>query len=495
MGNVRLSCPDQDERISKFMSKMMCAKWVAILAASFIMAAAVARANPINLIHSFVGTDGAQPNGGVVQAGNTLFGVTTVSGGTTGGKANTGTTFSVNTDGSQFTNLNTFGPVYFNSALNISTNVGGANPVGTPVLSSNTLYGATLNGGLYGYGVIYSINTNGMEFTVLWNFSGTNGASAYPSLALAGGTLFGATEAGGTGNYGTVYKINTDGMEFTVLKNFIYTNGNYPDGGGLYGGLVVSNNVIYGTASLGGTNGYGLVFSMDTGGGNFSDLHSFQGTDGIKPFSGLTLSGTTLYGTTYQGGTDGGGTVYALNMDGSGFGVLHNFTNDPDGSSPEYGAPAVVGSILYGTTYAGGTGAGVVYQINTGGTGFSVIYDFVLGGTNGYDPVGGVLASGDTLIGTTFEGGTTGVAGTVYALELTPLNVVIDFIIGSPESSGTPLQFSYHGTPGAKAIIQASEDLHTWDSLETNTLGTGSMVFTDSLATNFLKRFYRIALP
>jgi uncharacterized repeat protein (TIGR03803 family) len=474
---------------------MFYVKLVVILAAGLCLIAEVAEGDTFNLIHSFIGTDGAQPDGDVVQVGNTLFGVTTLGGGTTGSKANTGTLFSVNTDGSHFTNLITFGPVFFNSALNLNTNMAGANPLGTPVLSGNMLYGTTLSGGLYGDGVIYSVNTNGAGFTVLWNFAGTNGSTAYPSLALAGQTLFGATEAGGTGGCGTLYKINTDGTGFTVLKNFIYTNGNYPDGGNLFGGLIVSGSMIYGTASVGGLYGYGLVFSADTNGGNFDILHSFADTDVSKPFSGLTLSGAALYGTTYQGGPRGGGTVFTVNTDGSGFTVLHSFTNDPDGFEPDYGAPVLSGSVLYGTTYAGGaTGDGTIYQVNTNGTGYSVIYNFSLSPTNGYDPEGGVLVSGDTLIGMTSEGGSTGAAGTVYALSLTPSYAVID-LVSRPSSSDSPFQFSYHGTPGAQVIIQASANLNAWIAVQTNILGTGSMQFTDTAAPNFPARFYRVSLP
>jgi len=49
-------------------------------------------------------------------------------------------------------------------------------------------------------------------------------------------------------------------------------------------------------------------------------------SDGAGPQAGLILSGTTLYGTASQGGSSGYGTVFAVNTDGTGFTTLHTFT-------------------------------------------------------------------------------------------------------------------------------------------------------------------------
>jgi hypothetical protein len=85
------------------------------------------------------------------------------------------------------------------------------------------------------------------------------------------------------------------------------------------------------------------------------------------------------------------------------------------------------GSTLYGTTqsggfYSGGSGAGIVFAINTDGTGFTNLYVFHPGGGYyiGYTPFGGVVLSGNSLYGTTDSGGYLG-GGTVFVLSLGPI--------------------------------------------------------------------------
>jgi uncharacterized repeat protein (TIGR03803 family) len=73
-----------------------------------------------------------------------------------------------------------------------------------------------------------------------------------------GGTLYGATQYGGSSDKGTVFKITTAGSGFTVLKNF--TGGS--DGANPMAGLVLSSNMLYGTARAGGLSGHGTVFSL-----------------------------------------------------------------------------------------------------------------------------------------------------------------------------------------------------------------------------------------
>src|ERR1035437_4168022 len=65
-------------------------------------------------------------------------------------------------------------------------------------------------------------------------------------------------------------------------------------------------------------------------------LHSFAGSpsDGARPTAGLILSGNTLYGTAFQGGSSGAGMVFTVNTDGTGFTNLHSF-NYSDGANPQ----------------------------------------------------------------------------------------------------------------------------------------------------------------
>jgi uncharacterized repeat protein (TIGR03803 family) len=159
---------------------------------------------------------------------------------------------------------------------------------------------------------------------------------------------------------------------FTVLHSF--TGG--IDGANPYAGLVLSGNTLYGTAAYGGRWGFGTVFAVNTDGTGFTNLHSFYGigserVEGGNPNAGLVLSGSTLYGTTCYGGNSDKGTVFAVNTDGSGFTNLHSFTSS-DGNYPSAGLITdSSGTVLYGTTFEGGSGYGTVFAVNTDGSGFT----------------------------------------------------------------------------------------------------------------------------
>src|SRR5437764_998013 len=73
----------------------------------------------------------------------------------------------------------------------------------------------------------------------------------------------------------------------------------------------------------------------------FTVLHTFTSAsgpnatnnDGANPTASLVLSGSTLYGTATYGGSSGWGTVFAVNSDGTGFTTPYNFTGGNDGAN------------------------------------------------------------------------------------------------------------------------------------------------------------------
>ena len=119
-----------------------------------------------------------------------------------------------------------------------------------------------------------------------------------------------------TGGNGTVFAVNTDGTGFTNLHSFTalsnpFGSGTNSDGANPYAGLILSGITLYGTALNGGGSGAGTVFSLNTDGTGFTNLHSFNsGSAGGYPYAGLILSGNTLYGTT----SSGWGTVFSLSF-------------------------------------------------------------------------------------------------------------------------------------------------------------------------------------
>ena len=195
----------------------------------------------------------------------------------------------------------------------------------------------------------------------------------------------------------------------TILRPF--TGGT--TGGSPGGSLTLSGSKLYGMASAGGFNGFGTAFSINTDGTGFVRLHSFAGgaSDGREPHGSLTLSGSMLYGTTYLGGSSNFGTVFSMNIDGTGFGLLHSFTGIDDGRYAGAGL-TLSGSTLYVMSISGN---GTLFRMNTDGTGFSQIHGFNGGAGDGLRPVGSLTLSGSTLYGMTGNGGAAN-QGTVFSM-------------------------------------------------------------------------------
>jgi uncharacterized repeat protein (TIGR03803 family) len=315
-----------------------------------------------------------------------------------------------------FTTLYSFTASSTNSS-GIYTNSDGASVYAGLIISGNTLYGTALVGGSSGDGTVFSVNTDGTGFTTLHSFTGgSDGLQPYCDLILSGNTLYGEAAAGG--GAGTVFAVSTDGTGFTNLHSF--TGGS--DGWEPEYGLILSGNILYGTAVGGGAYGNGTIFSVNTNGTGFTNLHSFTtaswpfniNSDGAKPYCNLVLSGNTLYGTASVGGTSGNGTVFAVHTDGTGFTTLHSFTGVSDGANP-YAGLILSGNTLYGTANDGGSwNGGTLFAVNTDGSGFSVLHSF-FANSDGALPMAGLILSGNTLYGTADYGGSSGV-GTVFAV-------------------------------------------------------------------------------
>ncbi len=327
-------------------------------------------------LHSFNG-DGAGPVAGVVLPSGVLYGTALE-----GGDSSDGTVFSFNTVNSQFSDLHVFSATDTNRF-----NGDGANPHGTLLYSDGALFGTTRSGGSSGNGTLFSVNNNGTGFTNLHDFTGgANGQAAGPvaGVILSGTNLYGTTWRGGRENLGSVFSIGTNGMGLLTLYSFTgSTDGTEP-----WAGVIVSGTTLYGTASSGGAWGNGSIYAVRSEINGFTNLHNFTATaktatngDGAVPYGGLLLSGEWLYGTTSAGGASGSGTIFAINTNGTGFTNLNRYTGGTDGAAPA-GGLLLWSNILYGTATGGGTsGNGTVFSVNTNGTGFMTLYSF----TNGVD--------------------------------------------------------------------------------------------------------------
>src|SRR5215471_13716221 len=91
---------------------------------------------------------------------------------------------------------------------------------------------------------------------------------------------------------------------------------------------------------------------------------------------------------------------------------LHSFIG-ADGATP-YATLTVSGNTLYGTTKDGGLGSGTVFRINTDGTAFTNIHNCtptsgpLSTNSDGANPYARLVLSGNTLYGTAPYGGSDG---------------------------------------------------------------------------------------
>jgi uncharacterized repeat protein (TIGR03803 family) len=331
---------------------------------------------------------GSLPTGNVVRLGNLLY--STAIG---GGAYNQGVLISMDTNGNNYRVLWDFGA---NSA-------DGNGPLGNLLFLGGKFYGMTQFGGANDKGSIYSIDTNGTNYNILWSFAaggGTNGSVPNGSLTFSSGILYGMTLTGGANSSGNVFSIDTNGTNYTDLQDF--ASGSSP-----HGSLNFLGGKLYGMSTSGGAHSEGFIFSMDSNGANDKDIWDFEGggdTNGDTPlFTYFSVVGGKLYGMTAAGGLNNVGLIFSIDTNGNNYHDLFNF----DGTNGElpYGSLIVSGSTLYGMTQEGGTyNDGNVFSLDTNGSGFRNLFDF--DGTNGSAPYGSLAISNGVLYGTASGGGT-----------------------------------------------------------------------------------------
>lgn len=406
-----------------------------------------ATAQTFTVLVNFSGGDGANP-GANPQAGLVASGGTLYGTTYAGGSPNFGTVFSVNTNGNDFTNLYSFNGATYDTNTETYVPADGANPSGELVLSGNMLYGTTSAGGSSNEGTVFAINTNGGGYAILYSFSGgSDGADPEAGLVLMSNTLYGTTFIGGLSGEGAVFRVNTVGAAFTNIYSFSGgANGSNPEAG-----LVLSGNTLYGTTYAGGSSGYGTVFRVNTDGSSPSNVYSFTGSsDGANPEAGLLLSGGTLYGTA-SGGGNFLGTVFKVNTNGGGF-SSYAF-NGASGANPQAGL-VLLGNTLYGTAPNGGNpGWGTVFQVNTDGSGFTNVYSFT-GGSDGANPEARLVLLGNTLYGTTQTANYGAGYGTVFALNVPGLGTTLNIALqgGQVTLSWSSAAFSLQSAPTVAGV-------------------------------------------
>jgi autotransporter passenger strand-loop-strand repeat protein/uncharacterized repeat protein (TIGR03803 family) len=421
---------------------------------------------PITLA-SFNGTNGADPQAGLISdaAGN-LFGTTL-----SGGAYNDGTVFEL---------VNNGGGSYTLESLASFDGADGANPDGGLIEdAAGNLYGATEAGGA-GDGTVFKIaNTAGAYAstpTTLVTFDGTNGASPETALTVdSSGNLFGTTASGGADSDGTLFELSDAGY---VLPPQILSSGEVLSGVtvGSTKAVVVENGarILSSVVDVGGvvrvsSGGTASDLSISSGGtllvlaggtadptiisGGGTEIVSSGGTDlgaqisGGSQFDFGLASGTTVFAGALI--VESGGSAPNTIVKSGGTEILYSGGSTPgltlsSGATLELvdGAAAPValaaGDILLvgsGTRFSGTVSKGVTVEVLSGGvdSGATVAAGGKLtifaGGTDSGAKVSGgteivssgavangtivkaggaeIVAAGGTLSGVTISGGGT----------------------------------------------------------------------------------------
>jgi uncharacterized repeat protein (TIGR03803 family) len=222
-------------------------------------------AQTYKVLHHFSGT-GPRP---LVACGETLFGAVAYS------TEDNGMLFKISMDGSAFEVLKRF------------NGSDGAGPVGALVVSGSSIYGNTMGGGLNSAGTVFRLEADGTGHTVLTHLpGGTKGWAPEGTPLVLGTYLYGTTVRGGAWDCGVLFRVNKDGSDFTVIKSFGDAAGGNPEGF-----LASDGNALYGATSA----SMGTIYKINPDGSGCAVLKKFTGPDGDTPFSGVVLSGTTLY--------------------------------------------------------------------------------------------------------------------------------------------------------------------------------------------------------
>ena len=383
------------------------------------------------IVHHFgsIPGDGSTPVALVQGADGTLYGATKE-----GGAFDSGTVFTLGTDGGDYEVLYDFGRVTGDGAM----------PGALVAGADRDLFGTTLSSGNH-HGTVFRLRTDGSGYLQLHEFTGTLGDGATPEVGLiqgADGALYGTTLRGGSRqDAGTVYRVNTDGTGYRVLRRFSVISSVvflFSSDGQQPGPLVQgATGKLYGITTYGGTTGQGgedstgagTLFELRTDGDDYVVNYNFSetGGDGAKPPTGLILGRDGMfYGTTVSGGLGGHGTVFRLARSGAGYEIVHSFGLNPiDGLIPNAGLSQGSDGVLYGTTtqggYIGGNGAGILFKVNPDGSGYTHLHSFGFGVPNDGDSSQSppLLGRDGELYGTLPGGGYEspwGGFGTVYKL-------------------------------------------------------------------------------
>jgi uncharacterized repeat protein (TIGR03803 family) len=239
----------------------------------------------LTTLHSFNGTDGSNPQAVLVpmpEPDLILYGTTNQ-----GGTNNLGTFFSV-TPAGQLTTLHSF------NGTDGANPQAALYPQPVPDL---IFYGTTNQGGTNNLGTFFSVTPTGTVTTLHSFNGTDGQYPAGALVLANDGNFYGTTAgvvAPGIHVFGQIFEITPAGA-VTALHTFCSQGGTCTDGSYPYGGLAQrTTGVFFGVTSAGGSAGMGTAFSLSTGLGAFVETLPNSGSAGASIIIlGTKLTGAT----------------------------------------------------------------------------------------------------------------------------------------------------------------------------------------------------------
>jgi uncharacterized repeat protein (TIGR03803 family) len=142
---------------------------------------------------------------------------------------------------------------------------------------------------------LFKLNKNGTSYSVFYSFTGlTNGIHPFGTLAQGtDGVLYGTTQNGGVFDFGAVFRINTNGSNQVVRHHFDEAGGDGTQPAATL--LLGSDGALYGSTYSGGDADSGTLFRLFS----FAPRIAFTGIQRNGNGALLSLSGGAA-GLTYN---------------------------------------------------------------------------------------------------------------------------------------------------------------------------------------------------
>ncbi|MBA3542964.1 MAG: hypothetical protein H0T83_00750, partial [Chthoniobacterales bacterium] len=276
------------------------------------LSTAVATAASFNILHSFNGSDGNEPEWLLTAKDGTLWGVTFIGG---DGTVGNGVLYKIDGNG-VFTIIHKF-----------AGSPDGALPGRLIQAADGTIYGLTSSGGSLSAGTVYHIDLAG-NYSVIHSFN-TSTEGSGPNFLLEGSTgfFYGTTSTNGIPDpdcpnnkaHGTFFRMDAAG-NVTPLHTFCESiDGSIPNSV-----VEASDGFFYGTCKQDGPFGLGFglgTFWKSDAVGNVALLHVFgpktlNGAEPTEPNGIVQAVDGLFYGVANGGGLDSEGAIFRADASG-----------------------------------------------------------------------------------------------------------------------------------------------------------------------------------